>query len=69
MSNRERKANELVESGAVTEFDGGYRVNGSKEYIVNEECTECTCPDYQFRGNECKHIIASRVFALQAVPF
>jgi predicted nucleic acid-binding Zn finger protein len=29
-------------------------------YVVNEDGS-CTCPDFQFRGGECKHAIAVEI--------
>ncbi len=61
-NSREAKAQELLQSGAVSLFVGqGYALvqgSGSNVYRVTKD--GCTCPDRQKRGQPCKHEIACR---------
>ncbi len=61
-NSREAKAQELLQSGAVSLFVGqGYALvqgSGSNVYRVTKD--GCTCPDRQKRGQPCKHEIAVR---------
>jgi predicted nucleic acid-binding Zn finger protein len=40
-----------------------------REYMVckGDQGWSCTCPDYQKRGQDCKHILAVRLIAEQRV--
>ena len=66
-TSREAKAQELLESGAVTLYVGQRyaEVRGSKgeTYKVTHEA--CTCPDFQRRGVDCKHRLACRELCRQ----
>ncbi len=62
-TSRETKAQELIESGAVTLLVGTRtaEVRGSRgeTYTVTHEA--CTCKDFERRGVDCKHRIACRL--------
>jgi len=54
----QRAARAWTEPMAVTALGGGcYRVetNTDHEYTVDIPGDRCTCPDYQYRGAQCKH--------------
>jgi superfamily II DNA or RNA helicase len=36
--------------------------NGNKYYSVDIENKTCTCPDFKFKLNKCKHIVATELF-------
>ena len=45
----------------------GYSVpsqSGNGNYVVSEDATYCTCPDFELRNKDCKHITAVKVFKL-----
>lgn len=50
----ERAEEESMKIEEIEEFL--FRVKG--EYIVEIDEGTCTCPDFEFRGNKCKHILA-----------
>lgn len=65
---RKEMAHELAKCGKVHYHAGGedwpyWTVEGSKDYTVQynaeTEQLECDCPDYVYRRNECKHILAA----------
>ena len=62
-TSRETKAQELINSGAVSLFvgTGTAEVKGSRgiTYIVTKD-TGCSCPDRQYRGASCCHELAVR---------
>lgn len=68
---RMKRAVEGLECGAiqVSPYTEGrwvvYSSNGEgeKEYVVEKRSSKyvCTCPDYQKRGGECKHIFAVKL--------
>ncbi len=66
-TSREVRAQELINTGAVTLFVGERyaEVKGSKgeTYKVTHEA--CTCPDFTRRGVECKHRLACRELCRQ----
>lgn len=53
------KAKQLVRSGSVTILD--QRLAKVNEYQVDSDLKTCTCADYVFRLEECKHIIAAKI--------
>ena len=69
ITSRQRAALELVTSGALDTriwLDSTHRLipSGSVEgafYVTSR--TDCTCPDYRYRGGACKHMTALRVQA------
>lgn len=55
----ERAVRAWTERMAVTPLGGGcYRVEGESErdYTVDLLDRRCTCPDYRYRGAQCKHL-------------
>lgn len=38
--------------------------SGHGSYVVNLSPIGCTCPDHQYRGVECKHIVAAALMAV-----
>lgn len=32
--------------------------SGRGKYVVEPDATTCTCPDYEARGDKCKHLFA-----------
>ena len=61
-TSREAKAQELLDTGAVSLYVGqGYAlVQGSGANVYRVTRDGCTCPDRQKRGQPCKHEIAVR---------
>jgi SWIM zinc finger len=39
-----------------------YVIPGSAGHVYWTNCGECSCPDFQHRGSECKHITAVRLY-------
>lgn len=61
MNIREQKGIQIAKEKKITETPKGYIVpsqSGSGSYLVYSEGmkTACTCPDYEIRGQRCKHI-------------
>jgi len=57
------KAAELVERVKPLER-GMFEVpsqTGKEVYVVDLQGGSCTCPDWQFRGQQCKHQIAAKL--------
>ena len=61
-TSRETKAQELLDTGAVSLYVGqGYAlVQGSGANVYRVTRDGCTCPDRQKRGQPCKYEIACR---------
>jgi hypothetical protein len=66
LSERETKAREIATHSKLT-FQGGLWLvpsqSGSKEYTVNPnpESPSCSCPDFEYRQQRCKHIFAVEI--------
>jgi transposase len=66
LSERETKALEIAAHSKLT-FQGGLWLvpsqSGSKEYTVNPnpESPSCSCPDFEYRQQRCKHIFAVEI--------
>jgi hypothetical protein len=65
---RVNRAADLLAAGAVSVNgrEGSFCVesqSGNGQYEVDAKAGTCTCPDYQKRGGECKHVKAARQFA------
>ena len=63
-TSREAKAQEILKAGVIRLFVGqGYalvqNLRGSSEYKVTK--AGCTCPDFQLRQADCKHMLAVKV--------
>jgi hypothetical protein len=39
-----------------------YVIPGSEGHVYWTNCAECSCPDAQHRGVECKHIVAVKLY-------
>ena len=53
---RQAKGRDLADNFAVQAIEGGgYRIN---QYVVDADVSECSCRDFEFRGGQCKHILA-----------
>jgi hypothetical protein len=65
MDTRESKAEALVLEGGIERLNETFYVpsqSGKASYTVTLGTAgeRCTCPDHQFRGRTCKHILAAR---------
>ena len=61
MSIREQKGIEIANKAKITRKGNLFLVPslaGSGQYTVDAEAGRCTCPDYDFRRANCKHIFA-----------
>jgi len=61
MSIREQKGRDIADRFRITRKGNLYLVpsqSGSGKYTVNPETGRCTCPDYDFRRQPCKHLYA-----------
>jgi transposase len=61
---REIRAMAIAAQVNLVRGNGGWRVpsqSGSGTYVVDPELGECTCPDHETRGVECKHLMAVRM--------
>lgn len=63
MEAREQRGLELARAAKIRRKGEGWVVpsqNGGRRYNVNldGETPNCSCPDYEFRGEKCKHIFA-----------
>jgi len=61
MSLREQKALQIIERANITRDGQLWLVpsqSGRGRYKVDAEKQTCSCPDYDFRHNKCKHIFA-----------
>lgn len=63
MEAREQRGLELARAAKIRRKGEGWIVpsqNGGRRYNVNldGETPNCSCPDYEFRGEKCKHIFA-----------
>jgi transposase/predicted nucleic acid-binding Zn finger protein len=64
MSIREQKGRDIADRFRITRKGNLYLVpsqSGSGKYTVNPETGRCTCPDYDFRRQPCKHVFAVQV--------
>ncbi len=66
MDAREERGLQIAENGHITKTPVGWKVpsqSGNGSYIVNVgEKPFCTCPDFEKRGQPCKHIHAVEFF-------
>ncbi|HLL74821.1 MAG TPA: SWIM zinc finger family protein [Pyrinomonadaceae bacterium] len=61
MSIREQKARQIIERANITRNGNLWLVpsqSGRGRYKVDAEKRSCSCPDYDFRRQPCKHIFA-----------
>src|SRR5438067_140424 len=61
MSLREQKGRQIAEKAKITRKGNLWLVpsqSGRGAYKVDLEHERCTCPDYDFRGEKCKHVFA-----------
>jgi transposase len=64
MNLREQKGLQIADKTIITKQDGLYLVpsqSGRGKYKVNAEKQTCSCPDYDFRRQPCKHIYAVEI--------
>jgi len=64
MNAREVKAKELADRGRVVCDGSGWLVfslTSPERYQVSLEPPFCSCPDFELRQEECKHILAVRL--------
>src|SRR5215216_6010728 len=64
MSIRQQKGLQIAQRASITRQGRLYLVpsqSGKGKYKVDAERQSCTCPDYDFRREPCKHIFAVRV--------
>jgi transposase len=64
MNPREIKARELADRGRVVNFGDAWQVfslNSPEKYEVSLSPMSCSCPDFELRQAECKHILAVQI--------
>jgi transposase len=64
MNLRETKGQQIAQRAHITQSNGLYLVpsqNGHGKYKVNPEKQTCSCPDYDFRRQPCKHLFAVKL--------
>ena len=60
---REQKALVIAAKSKLTKKDDMWLVpsqSGKGQYQVDSLVQKCTCPDYETRGQSCKHMFAPR---------
>jgi transposase/predicted nucleic acid-binding Zn finger protein len=63
MNLREQKGQQIAQRLKITQSNGLYLVpsqSGKGKYKVNAEQQTCSCPDFDFRRQPCKHVFAVR---------
>ena len=63
---RQQKAIEIADKFRIVESSGKWLVpsqSGAKKYAVSVagKTADCTCPDFETRRMECKHVLAVRI--------
>jgi uncharacterized Zn finger protein len=62
MDARKERGAQLAQRGHIVKQADGWQVlsqTGNGHYLVKLDTTpSCTCPDFDLRGNKCKHIYA-----------
>jgi len=61
---RREKAKELADRGRVVSYGDGWLVfslNTPEKYEVSLSPVFCSCPDFELRQEECKHLLAVRL--------
>ncbi len=64
MNLRETKGQQIAYNHKITQSGGLYLVpsqSGRGKYKVNPQEQTCSCPDYDFRRQPCKHLYAVQV--------
>lgn len=75
MDARKARGQEIAAKGKIRRTTGGFLVpsqSGQGKYAVTNAdapAARCTCPDFELRGEPCKHIFAVRVVIQQSFSF
>ena len=75
MDARKARGQEIAAQKRIRKTTGGYLVpsqSGQGKYAVTDAeapTARCTCPDFELRGEPCKHVWAVRVVIQQAFSF
>ena len=75
MDGRKTRGQAIAAKGSIRKTAGGYFVpsqSGQGKYgVTNAEtpAARCTCPDFELRGEPCKHVWAVRVVIQQSFSF
>ena len=65
---RQQRGIAIAAVSSIKKTKLGYSVvsqSGNGRYAVNEEATKCECPDFELRGEPCKHIYAVQVYQMR----
>ena len=75
MDARKQRGQEIAAQNRIRKTTGGYLVpsqSGQGKYAVTDAdapAPRCTCPDFELRGEPCKHIWAVRIVIQQSFAF
>ncbi len=72
MDGRQQRGLEIAARSRVVRLDSGWSVpsqSGAGQYTVDEQAPRCSCPDFELRGEPCKHIFAVRIVIQRELEF